>query len=80
MILFDISTCNALVDAVDFFSEVVLVCAVYGKRYLNKTQPDSPIKEEVLKRVPRALSTVLEFSYLVQKFFKHSASKPSVPL
>lgn len=74
MILLDNQTCSELVDAMDFFSEVVLVCEIYGKRYLNKTRKDLPMKEEVLKRIPKTLSTVLEFSYLVHKFFKPSSS------
>lgn len=72
MILLDSQTCGALVDAVDLFSEVVLVCQLYGRRYLSSGHRNPGIKARVLERIPGALSTVLEFSYLVQKFFKHS--------
>lgn len=55
------------------------MCQIYGKHYLSTGQQDPLIKERVLERIPEALSTVLEFSYLVQKFYEHRRSKPSIP-
>ncbi|KAK2597702.1 hypothetical protein N8I77_012469 [Diaporthe amygdali] len=73
MIHSDKEMCSALVDAVDFFSEVVLVCQIYGRRYANSDK-QNPITKRVLPLIPKVLSSVMQFSYLVQKFFKQSSN------
>ncbi|KAF2201436.1 hypothetical protein GQ43DRAFT_37744 [Delitschia confertaspora ATCC 74209] len=82
----DSETCATLTDAVDQITEIILLCSILEKRYLEKeehSQMISPpaaihkapialtIQDRVLSQIPPLYAAILKFSYQSRKLFAH---------
>jgi len=72
--LSDAETCSFLTDAVDQISDIIFICNILEKRYLDteRLANSTPeIKDRILAQIPPLYAAVLKFSYQSRKLFSH---------